>query len=124
MRMIVSLLTVTTFLSLACRDEGPERQQQTIYGIKLTPTAAAIDTIRISFNTGGNPCDTDTKVQTEFLADGVRFSASSVPVDRVCPLDFIQLPFIYLVAPPHSSPFTARFAEPGQQDSVRVVQTP
>jgi hypothetical protein len=124
MRLIVSLLAVVTLAGVACHDEGPQRRQQIIYGIKVTPSAAAVDTIRISFNTGGNPCNTDMKVETEFPPGGLRFSVSDVPVSAVCPLDAIQVPIIYVVAPPHSTPFTVRFAEPGQQDSVRVVGTP
>jgi hypothetical protein len=127
MRLIVSLLAVTTLTAVACHDAtSPQRQQQTIFGIKVTPSAAVTDTIRISFSDGASPCDTEVQVETELLAGGVRFSASSVSPIGACllPVDAIQLPFIYVVPPPHSTPFTVNFAEPGQPDSVRVVATP
>lgn len=125
MRMIVSLLAASTLISVACRDEGPERRQQRIYGIKVTPSAAVTDTIRILFSTGGTPCDTDEKVELGFLTDGLRFTASSVPPKAVCAIDAaLRNPFIYIVAPPHFSPYTIRFAEPGETDSVRVVPAP
>jgi hypothetical protein len=125
MRMIVSLLAVSTLISVACRDEGPERRQQAIFQIKVPPSTAVTDTIRILFSTGGTPCDSDAKVEVEFLTDALRFTASSVPPTAVCVLDAaIKNPFIYIVAPPHLTPYTIRFAEPGQSDSVRVVQAP
>jgi hypothetical protein len=125
MRMIVSLLAVSTLISVACRDQGPERRQQAIFQIKVTPTAAVMDTIRILFSTGGTLCDSHAKVDTEFLTDALRFTASSVPATLVCTIEGpARNPFIYIVAPPHLTPYTIRFAEPGQSDSVRVVQAP
>ncbi|MGH7602648.1 MAG: hypothetical protein ACRENK_01475 [Gemmatimonadaceae bacterium] len=121
MRMIVSLFVLSTLTSVACQDEGPARRQQAIFGIKVTPNAAVTDTIRISFRTGASPCDTDVKVEAGFPADGLQFTASSVPARGMCPVDAIQNPFIYIVSPPHLSPYTVRFAEPGESDSVRVV---
>ena len=83
-----------------------------------------MDTIHISFQFNTNPCDTAVVVESQFEADGIRLGVSSVGTGRVCPIAVTQIyqpPFLYVVGPQHQAPFTVRFAEPGEADSVRVV---
>jgi hypothetical protein len=128
MRVIRSVLLVTILAGVACHDAtGPgQRQQRSIFAIKVPPEAAVGDTIRISFHYGASPCDTGVSFESQLMNDGIRFVVSSVSSGQACPvaltaLDFIQLPFLYIVVPPHTVPFTVRFAEPGAADSVRVI---
>jgi hypothetical protein len=128
MRAITSVLLITILAGVACHDAtGPlERQQRSIFAIKVPPEAAFGDTIRISFHYGASPCDTGVSFESQLMSDGIRFVVSSVSNGQPCPvaltaLDFIQTPFLYVVLPPHTVPFTVRFAEPGAADSVRVI---
>jgi hypothetical protein len=104
------------------------RREQRIYGIQVPQRAAVGDTVRISFHNSSGFCDKGVVFESQLTADGVRFVVSSVPhaVDCIPPGAgaIVQLPFLYVVGPPHVVPFTLRFAEPGEGDSVRVVAGP
>ena len=93
--------------------------------IQVPQRAAAGDTVRIRFNDSIGFCDTGVVFDSQSTAEGVRFVVSSVPhaVDCIPPGAgmMVQLPFVYVVVPPHAAPFTVRFAEPGEADSVRVI---
>jgi len=133
MSRALSHLTCATALLLAtpgCHDATSplQRREQRIYAIQIPQRAAVGDTIRISFHNASGPCDTGVVFDSQLMADGVRFVVSSVPATLDCipsgAGEIIQLPFLYVVGPPHVAPFTVRFAEPGEADSVRVVAGP
>jgi hypothetical protein len=121
-----ALLPATT----SCHDATSPLQprEQRIYAIQVPQRASVGDTIRIRFNNGSGPCDPGLVFESQLTADGVRFVVSSVPhaIDCIPPGAgmLVQLPFVYVVGPPHVAPFTARFAEPGEADSVRVIGGP
>jgi hypothetical protein len=130
MNRALSYLTCGTALLLfttSCHDAmGPLlRRQQRIYFIQVPQRAAVGDTVHISFGYGSGPCDTGLVFESQLTADGVRFVVSSVPhaIDCIPPGAgmLVQIPFLYVVGPPHVAPFTVRFAEPGEADSVRVI---
>jgi hypothetical protein len=114
--------------ALACSaTQGPEaRTQMKIYGIQVPVHAASSDSIRISFFTASKSCfSSDRVIEVESLSDGgIKFAATSIPSD-VCPPSAQTLappiPVVYLVPAFHVTPFTARFAEPDEADSVRVI---
>ena len=113
-------------LGTACHDSTSPlaRQQATIYAIQTSPRAAVIDTIHISFQYRTSPCDTAVVVESQLESDGIRLGVSSVPTQIPCLIavtQILQLPFLYVVGPLHQAPFTVRFAEPGEADSVRVI---
>jgi hypothetical protein len=136
MNRALSYLTCATALLLAtagCHDSTSPlsqllRREQRIYAIQVPQRAAVGDTVRISFFDSIGFCDTGVVFDSQLTADGVRFVVSSVPhaVDCIPPGagDIIQIPFVYVVGPPHVAPFTVRFAEPGEADSVRVIAGP
>lgn len=111
----------------ACSDatSPPERHQATIYAIQTSPRAAVMDTIHISFQFNTSPCDTAVVVESQLESDGIRLGVSSVGTSSPCPIavatQIYRPPFLYVVGPLHPVPFTVRFAEPGEADSVRVV---
>jgi hypothetical protein len=119
------LLSVVVFPT-ACSDGTgpPERHQATIFAIQTSPRATVTDTIHISFQFTTSPCDSNVVVESQFESDGIRLGVSSVGPSGVCPIavtSVFQPPFLYVVGPQHQVPFTIRFAEPGEADSVRVV---
>jgi hypothetical protein len=119
------LLSVVVFPA-ACSDGTgpPERHQARIYAIQTSPRAAVTDTIHISFQFGTSPCDSAVVVESQFEPDGIRLGVSSVGPSEMCQIavtQIAQVPFLYVVGPWHQVPFTIRFAEPGEADSVRVV---
>jgi hypothetical protein len=122
-----ALVLLSAFvLGAACSDttSPPQRHQATIFAIKTSPRAAVTDTIHISFQYGTSPCDTAVVFQSEFESDGIRLGVSSVGSGGACPIAVtavFQPPFLYVVGPPHQAPFTVRFIEPGEADSVRVI---
>ena len=121
-----ALVAVLSFVgALACSaTQGPEaRTQMTIYGIQVPSHAATNDSIRVSFFTASKSClSTDRIVEIEFLTGGVKFAATSVPLEGCPPTSQVApVPFVYVVPPFHTAPFTVRFAEPGAADSVRVI---
>ena len=116
-------------LGTACHDttSPPQRRQVNIFAIQTPQRAAIMDTIHISFQYGSNPCDTAVVFESQLMSDGIRLGVSSVGTDRLCPIavtSVYQPPFLYVVGPFHQAPFTVRFAEPGEADSVRVVAAP
>ena len=113
-------------LSTSCSDaiSPAERHQVTIFAIQTSPRAAVTDTIHISFQFGTSGCDTAIVLESQLESDGIRLGVSSVGTGRLCPVGIAQVyqpPFLYVVGPPHQAPFTVRFAEPGEADSVRVI---
>ena len=133
MSRALSHLTCATALLLAtpgCHDATSplQRREQRIYAIQIPQRAAVGDTIRISFHNASGPCDTGVVFDSQLMADGIRFVVSSVPAATDCLPPgvgtIVQLPFLYVVGPPHVAPFTLRFAEPGEADSIRVVAGP
>jgi len=113
-------------LGTSCSDatSPAERHQATIFAIQTSARAAVMDTIHISFHYGTSGCDTAIVVESQLEADGIRLGVSSVGPGGVCPIAVTQVyqpPFLYVVGPPHQAPFTVRFAEPGEADSVRVI---
>jgi hypothetical protein len=133
MSRALSNLTSATALLLAtasCHDATSplQRREQRIYTIQVPQRAAVGDTVRISFYNSSGFCDTGVAFEAQLKPDGVRFVVSSVPhaLDCIPPGagQIAQLPFLYVVGPPHVAPFTLRFAEPGEADSVRVVGGP
>jgi hypothetical protein len=118
------LLSVFAFCT-ACRDSTspPERHQAQIFAIQTSPRAAVTDTIHVSFQFSTSPCDSDVVVESQFEPDGIRLGVSSVG-PRMCQIAITRAlipPFLYVVGPEHQTPFTVRFAEPGEADSVRVI---
>ncbi|MDQ6768604.1 MAG: hypothetical protein M3Z54_01280 [Gemmatimonadota bacterium] len=133
MSRALSYLTCATALLLAtasCHDATTplQRREQSIYAIQVPQRAAVGDTVRIGFHNGSGPCDAGIVFESQLIADGIRFVVSSVPTAADCLPpgvgEIAQLPFLYVVGPPHVAPFTVRFAEPGEADSVRVVAGP
>jgi hypothetical protein len=114
--------------ALACSAaQGPEaRTQMKIYGIQVPAHAASSDSIRISFFTASTSCTySDRVIEVESLSGGgLKFAATSIPSD-FCPPSVQALvppiPVVYLVPAFHVTPFTVRFAEPDEADSVRVI---
>ena len=124
---VLVLLSVVV-LATACHDatSPPERHQAMIFAIQTSQRAAIMDTIHISFQYGTNPCDTAVVFESQLMSDGIRLGVSSVG-GGVCTIAVTAVnrpPFLYVVGPPHQAPFTIRFAEPGEADSVRVVAGP
>jgi hypothetical protein len=136
MSRTLSCLTCATALLLAtasCHDATSplKRREQRIYAIQVPQRAAVGDTVRISFHNGSGYCDTGVVFESQLMPDGVRFVVSSVPAVPAAPDclppgvgTIVQLPYLYVVGPPHVAPFTVRFAEPGEADSVRVIGGP
>jgi hypothetical protein len=131
MRKIVLMLMFAIVGAAACSDStapAPARAARRIYNIKVPPTAAPADSITISFNYDPGACDSALVVEARPSGGQIRFAVSSIPTNQICafslPVAQIISPFVYVVAPPHSLPYTVKFAEPGEADSVRVVQAP
>ena len=134
MSRALSNLTCAAALLLAtasCHDATSplQRREQRIYTIQVPQRAAVGDTVRISFYNSSGFCDTGVVFESQLMPDGgLRFVVSSVPhaVDCIPPGagTIGRLPYLYVVGPPHVVPFTVRFAEPGEADSVRVVGGP
>jgi hypothetical protein len=114
-------------LGTACHDatSPSERHQARIFAIQTSQRAAVTDTIHISFQySTASPCDSATVLESQLESDGIRLGISSVGPGGVCPIAVTQIfqpPFLYVVGPLHQVPFTVRFAEPGEADSVRVI---
>lgn len=123
-RLTLALLAIA---AIACRDvtSPGTRQPVSIYGMETPAHAASTDTIRISFFTGQGGCDSGLVVSSERTASGVRFSASAVTSNTVCPLAatslIAPLPFVFVLVPPHPAPYAVRFAQPGGTDSIRTI---
>lgn len=123
--LYVLFLLSASVLGTACIDSTspPVRHQARIFAIQTSPRAAVTDTIHVSFQFSASPCDKDVVLEAQLQSDGVRLGMSSVGTNDPCPIAVtaVQIPFLYVVGPLHQVPFTVRFAEPGEADSVRVV---
>jgi hypothetical protein len=124
--LYVLVLLSTCVLGAACSDSTspPVRHQARIFAIQTSPRAAVMDTIHISFQYSTSPCDTAVVLESQLESDGIRLGMSSIGTNEACPIAVtavFQPPFLYVVGPPHQAPFTLRFAEPGEADSVRVI---
>jgi len=122
---VLFLLSVFA-VGTSCSDSTspPVRHQATIYAIQTSPHAAVNDTIHISFQYNASPCDTAIVIESQLESDGIRLGVSSVGTGELCPIAVTSVyrpPFLYVVGPLHQVPFTVRFAEPGEADSVRVI---
>lgn len=113
----------------ACNDStGPKATRVTrrIYNIQVPAKAGATDSIRLSFEYERGPCDSAVVVEARPGVTEIRFAVSSISMTGDCPqglpIAYIRNPVVYVVAPPHALPYTARFAEPAEADSVRTVQ--
>ena len=113
----------------ACDDStspAPQPHVAFIGNINVTAHAAYSDTVKVSFNYYTASCDTGVVVQTRPTLDGLRFTVTSWPTNRPCPLTLTSSiiappPIGYVVNPPHQSPLKLLFTQPGGTDSVRVV---
>jgi hypothetical protein len=122
-----ALVLLSAFIFPAACSDGtgpPERHQGQIYAIQTSPRATVTDTIHISFQFRISPCDSNVVLESEFEPDGIRLGVSSVGPKAMCQIavtSVAPVPFLYVVGPQHQVPFTIRFAEPGEADSVRIV---
>jgi hypothetical protein len=128
MRQTMFMLILAIVGAAACSDStSPTRARATlpIYNIKVPASAAATDSIRISFNYNRAGCDSALAVEARPSVTEVRFTASSIPTNEVCPYGLPValniIPVVFVVPPPHALPYTVRFAEPGEPDSIRIV---
>ena len=127
--LVVAVLLGVAVASAACSDTTapkPAPRVAYIYDIKATDHAAVGDTVRISFSYAPVSCDTGVVVTARPNSDGMRFTVTSWPTNRPCPLgaslSIIGPPPVgYIVNPPHISPLRLVFTQPGGTDSVRVV---
>ena len=124
--LYVLVLLSASVLGAACSDSTspPVRHQARIFAIQTSPRAAVMDTIHISFQYSTSPCDTAVVLESQLESDGIRLGMSSIGTNEACPIAVtavFQPPFLYVVGPQHQVPFTVRFAEPGEADSLRVV---
>ena len=126
--VIAGLLGIIVAVA-ACDDSTAPAPKPNIAGIgniKVTSPAAYSDTVKISFNYYTASCDTGVVVQAHPTTDGIRFTVTSWPSNRPCPLTLTSSiigppPVGYVVNPPHLSPLRIVFTQPGGTDSVRVV---
>jgi hypothetical protein len=122
------LSTAIVLSTLGCRDTTAPRTRREIYQIRVPASAAAADSIHIAFAANTGSCDNDVMVSSTMNDTGMTFSVSALPggscQSGYPPGVYINPQYSYVVVPPHSVPFTVRFAEPGQPDSIRVVATP
>ena len=127
--LVIAVLLGVAAGAATCTDTtgpAPAPRLATIYGIVAPAHAGSGDTVKVSFSYYPASCDTGVVVTARPTGDGMRFSVTSWPTNRPCPLD-IDLSIIgpppmgFVVNPPHASPLRLVFAQPGGTDSVRVV---
>ena len=129
MNLVVAVVLGVVVGAAACRDTTaprPEPRLATIYSISTTAHAGSGDTEKVSFSYFTAGCDTGAVVTARPESDGMRFTVTSWPTDRVCAMTMsqtiiIQPPVGYILSPPHVSPLRFVFTQPGGTDSVRVV---
>ena len=127
--LVIAVLLGVTVAAAACDDTtAPEPKPRLAFSdnIEVTPHAAYGDTVKISFNYYTASCDTGVVVQARPIVEGLRFTVTSWPTNRACPLTLTSSiigppPVGYVVNPPHQSPLKLAFTQPGGIDSVRVV---
>lgn len=127
--LVIAVLLGAAVTVAACNDTTapkPAPHLASIYGIKVTDRAAFSDTVKISFSYAPASCDTGVVVSVRPISDGMRFTVTSWPSNRDCPLTaslsiIAPPPVGYIVNPPHISPLRLVFTQPGGTDSVRVV---
>ena len=113
----------------ACNDAtspAPRPHAAYIGNIKVTDHATYGDTVKVSFNYYTVSCDTGVVVESRPTIEGLRFTVTSWPTNRPCPLTLTSTilgppPVGYVVNPPHQSPLKLVFTQPDGVDSVRVV---
>jgi hypothetical protein len=112
----------------ACNDSTAPKATRTtrrIFNIQVPARASATDSIRLSFEYDHGYCDSALVVEARPAGAEIRFAVSSFSTKGVCqealPIAYIRNPVVYVVAPPHALPYTAKFAEPAEPDSVRTV---
>src|SRR5512142_872426 len=122
MRRMVLMLMCTIAAAAACNDStAPARREvRRITNIRIPARAANTDSIRITFDYDAAPCDSGMTVETRPTPSDIRFVVTSYPTGQNCPYALaarINIPVVYVVAPPHATPYTAKFAEPAEPDS-------
>ena len=129
MRRFVVMAVFGVVAAAACNDStAPKavRATRPIFNIQVPASARATDSIRLSFEYERGYCDSALVVEARPGGAETRFAVSSISKTGTCPdalpIANIRIPVVYVVAPPHALPYTAKFAEPGEADSVRVVQ--
>jgi hypothetical protein len=126
--VIAGLLSAVVAVA-ACDDTTsptPRPHIAAIANIKVTDHASYGDTVKVSFNYYTVSCDTGVLVQARPIVEGLRFTVTSWPTNRPCPLTLTSSiigppPVGYVVNPPHQSPLKLVFTQPDGVDSVRVV---
>jgi len=127
--LVIAVLLGVTVTAAACSDTtapAPAPHTAFIANIDATSHAGPGDTVKVSFTYYTASCDTGAVVQVRRISDGLRFTVTSWPTNRPCPLDaslsiIAPPPVGYIVNPPHVSPLRLVFTQPGGTDSVRVV---
>lgn len=131
MRAVPFIVATAAVLgALGCKDATAPAQTtlRELSQFRVPDSAAATDSIHISFAENTQPCDNNVTVSSTMNDTGMTFSAS-VETHGACKTGYppgIYLPpvYSYVVVPPHPVPFTVEFAQPGGTDSVRVVRAP
>lgn len=127
--VIVGLLGAVVAAAACGETTSPEPKPDVAFigNIKVSDRAAYSDTVKVSFNYYTIGCDTGVVVQTRPTTDGLRFTVTAWPTNRVCPMTLASSliappPVGFVVNPPHPSPLRLVFTQPGGTDSVRVVE--
>jgi hypothetical protein len=127
--LVIAVLLGVVVAAAACDEStSPEPKPDVAFigNIDVTDHAGYGDTVKVTFNYYTAGCDTGVVVQTRPISDGLRFTVTSWPTNRVCPMTLTSSiiappPVGYVVIPPHPSPMRFLFTQPGGTDSVRVV---
>ena len=127
--LVIAVLLGVAVGTAACNDTtapAAAPRLATIYGIDAPAHAGFGDTVRVSFSYYSAGCDTGTVVKAQPTGDGMRFTVTSFPTNRPCPLDIALSvigppPMGFVVNPPHASPLRLIFTQPGGTDSVRLI---
>ena len=127
--LVIAVLLGAAVAVAACDETTapePKPHLAFIANIQVTEHATYADTVKVSFTYFTASCDTGVVVQARPDYEGVRFTVTSWPTNRACPLTaslsiIAPPPVGYVVNPPHQSPLKLIFTQPGGTDSVRVV---
>ena len=127
--LVIAVLLGVAVTAAACNDTTaptPTPRLATIANISVAGHGGYTDTVKVSFNYYTASCDTGVVVKVGQVNEGLRFTVTSWPTNRPCPLTetfaMVVPPAVgYLVNPPHPSPLRLIFTQPEGTDSVRVV---
>lgn len=87
--LVIAGLLGTVVTVAACSDAtspAPRPHAAYIANIRVTDHATYGDTVKASFNYYTVSCDTGVVVQARPTLEGLRFTVTSWPTNRVCPL--------------------------------------